>query len=130
MLKEGLNYEVKKTVTEEMTAAKVGSGDLAVLATPTMCALMEEAAMKAVAAELEEGMTTVGTELSVSHLAATPIGCTVTARAVLKAVDGRRLDFEVEAFDDAEPIGKGTHSRFIVAAERFQSKANRKSPVK
>jgi len=130
MLKEGLSFEVKRLVTEEMTAAKVGSGDLAVLATPIMCALMEEAAMKAVSQELEEGSTTVGTELSVSHLAATPIGCTVTARAVLKAVDGRRLDFEVEAFDDAEPIGRGTHSRFIVFSEKFQGKANRKSPIK
>ncbi len=110
------------SVTPEVTAAYIGSGDLAVLATPAMCALMENAAMMAVAPHLEEGQTTVGTQLNVEHMRATAVGKTITATAVLVEEDGRRLLFNIAARDEKGIIGEGTHTRFIVDRERFMSK--------
>jgi predicted thioesterase len=111
------------TVTEEHTAARWGSGSLAVLATPAMIALMEGAAVAAVDAALPKGYATVGTRLDVRHLAATPLGGTATARARLTTVDGRRLTFAVEAWDDAGPIGEGEHERYIIDVARFLARA-------
>jgi predicted thioesterase len=109
-------------VVAETTAEYIGSGDLAVLATPAMCALMENAAMMAVAPHLEAGQTTVGTALNIEHLRATPIGKTVTATAVLTEVDGRKLSFNIAARDEKGIIGEGTHTRFVVDRERFMEK--------
>ena len=112
-------------VTPENTAAAVGSGALPVFATPYMIALMENAACNAIADGLEEGQSSVGTKLDVSHDAATPVGMHVTARAELVEVDRRRLVFRVTA-EDAGPIGQGTHERFLIMADKFLAKAEAK----
>lgn len=112
-------------VTPENTAAAVGSGALPVFATPYMIALMENAACNAIADGLEEGQSSVGTKLDVSHDAATPVGMHVTAKAELVEVD-RRLVFRVTAEDDAGPIGQGTHERFLIMADKFLAKAEAK----
>ena len=100
----------------------MGSGSLEVFATPAMAALMENAAMEAVAPELPAGATTVGTRLEISHLRATPTGENVTAEARLTEVDGRRLLFKVEARDSQGIIGQGLHERFIVDCAKFMGK--------
>lgn len=122
MLEVGLKYESRLTVGAENTALALGSGDMEVLATPAMVALMENAAMKAVADYLPEGSTTVGVEISTSHLKASAVGASVVAEATLDEVDGRRLVFSLKAWDDAGVIGEGVHTRFIVDRERFLSK--------
>ena len=113
-------------VTEDKTAAAVGSGLVPVFATPYMIALMENAAVNAVQAGLEEGQGTVGTRLEVTHDAATPVGMKVWAEAELTAVEGKKLTFTVRAFDEAGPIGGGTHERFIITVDRFLAKAEAK----
>ncbi|MBQ5836140.1 MAG: thioesterase family protein [Alistipes sp.] len=118
----GLTFTTTMQVVAETTAEYIGSGDLAVLATPAMCALMENAAMMAVAPHLEAGQTTVGTALNIEHLRATPVGKTVTATAVLTEVDGRKLSFNIAARDEKGIIGEGTHTRFVVDRERFMDK--------
>ena len=122
MLEVGLKYESRLTVGAENTALALGSGDMEVLATPAMVALMENAAMMAVADCLPEGSTTVGIEISTSHLKASAVGANVVAEATLQEVDGRRLVFLLKAWDDAGVIGEGKHTRFIVDRERFLSK--------
>ena len=122
MLEVGLKYESRLTVGAENTALALGSGDMEVLATPAMVALMENAAMMAVADCLPEGSTTVGIEISTSHLKASAVGANVVAEATLEEVDGRRLVFSLKAWDDAGVIGEGEHTRFIVDRERFLSK--------
>lgn len=122
MLEVGLKYESRLTVGAENTALVLGSGDMEVLATPAMVALMENAAMKAVADYLPEGSTTVGIEISTSHLKASAVGANVVAEAILEEVDGRRLKFSLKAWDDTGVIGEGVHTRFIVDRERFLSK--------
>ena len=123
----GLKGRAEALVTEQNTAAAVGSGSLPVFATPMMVALMEAAAVNALAGCLEEGQSSVGTHMDVSHDAATPLGMTVWAEAELTAVEGRALTFTVSAFDEAGPIGKGIHTRFLIQEERFMTKANRKA---
>ena len=118
----GLKGTVTETVNENITAEKVGSGSLPVFATPMMVALMEKAACKALENNLDEGSTTVGTKVDVEHVAATPVGMEVTVTATVTAVDGRKISFNVEAFDEAGLIGKGVHDRFVVGAEKFTSK--------
>ena len=113
-------------VTKATTAAAMRSGSLPVSATPAMTALMEEAACACVAPFLQEGETTVGTSLHISHTSATPVGMNVYAEARLTAVEGRKLSFQVRAWDDAGEIGAGTHERFIVKAEKFVAKAQAK----
>ena len=119
----GLNGSASVRVIHENTAAVVGSGSLEVFATPMMIALMENAALNTVKPFLAEGEATVGTEISVTHNAPTPIGETVTAEAELIAVDRRKLQFQVQARVGDEIIGKGTHTRFIINEERFLQKA-------
>lgn len=122
----GLKGIAKETVSAENTAAKVGSGSLPVFATPIMVALMEKAACQALEGHLDEGSTTVGTMLNIEHVAATPVGMAVTAESTVTAVDGRKVCFDVAAYDEAGLIGKGKHERFIVNAERFTDKTNAK----
>ena len=126
MLEKGLKGSQSVLVTEENTAAKVGSGLLPVFATPAMIALMEATCAQSVASELEEGCSTVGTHLDVKHSAATPVGMTVKCESELLEVDRRRLVFHVTAWDDAGLIGEGTHERFIVNNEKFMSKTQSK----
>jgi predicted thioesterase len=126
MLEVGIKGEAIEVVNENNTAAKLGSGELAVYATPAMVALMEQAAYKSVAGELEEGQGTVGTSMKISHVAATPLGMKVTAKSELTEIDRRRLVFQVEAFDETGKIGEGIHERFIIKNQDFQAKADAK----
>ena len=122
----GLKKEVYSEVTEENTAQKVKSGTLPVFATPAMIALMEEAAASLVEERLSEEETSVGILMNVSHIAATPVGMKVRAVAQITKIDGRKIIFKVEAFDEKEKIGEGVHERFIVKKEKFLAKANGK----
>ena len=122
-LKTGLTATIETTVTKEDTAKKFGSGGVNVFATPMMVGLMENAALKAVDPHLPEGYTTVGTRLEINHIAATPVGLRVWAKAVLTKIDGKKLVFNVEAFDQKEKIGDGLHERFIVNLEKFTQRA-------
>ena len=119
----GMKGEAATLVEREDTAAEVGSGSLLVYATPCMAALMEGAACDAIGEALSETQTTVGTELSIQHLSATPVGLEVRAEAEVTAVDGKVITFEVRAFDEAGEIGKGTHKRVVVSAQKFLDKA-------
>lgn len=121
-MEKGLSFTSTMRVTAEVTAEYIGSGDLAVFATPAMCALMENAAMMAVAPHLGEGETTVGTALNIEHSKATKVGAIVTATAVLAEVNGRELKFNIAARDEISLIGEGTHTRFIVNREKFMAK--------
>ena len=122
MLKEGLEYVSELTVTDAVTAIAMGSGDMAVLATPAMMALMENAAMLAVADHLPEGSTTVGGHISTSHLKPSKVGETVTATATVTRVEGKKIEFKVEAHCGDTLLGEGTHLRFIVDREKFMSR--------
>lgn len=122
MLEIGLKYESVVEVTSANSAKTMGSGDMDVFATPSMVALMENAAMMAVASALPEGSATVGTQINTSHIKASPIGATVTASAELTEVEGRKLTFAVKAWDEKGVIGEGVHTRFVVDRERFLSK--------
>ena len=119
----GMRGEVFTTAEREDTAKEVGSGDLLVYATPCMVALMEGAACEAIAEALGENQTTVGTALNIEHISATPVGLDVRAEATVTAVDGKVITFEVKAFDEAGPIGSGTHKRVLVNTQRFLDKA-------
>ena len=122
MLEKGVSASCTTTVTAGNTAATMGSGDLPVFATPAMVALMEHAALEAVAAELPEGSTTVGAELNVTHLKPSGLGTEITATAILTAVEGRKLTFNVGARDVGGMIGEGTHVRYIVDRAKFLAK--------
>ncbi len=126
-LAPGLAGEATLVVGEQHTARHLGSGGIAVLATPIMVALMETAGRNAVEPLLEPGHLTVGASLDVKHLAPTPMGMRVTARAELVAVEGRMLTFRVEAHDEREKVGEGTHVRAIINLERFLARVQAKS---
>ena len=126
MLETGLKGRQEIKVSEENTALAMGSGTLQVFATPAMIALMEKTAWVSVAEQLAEGEGTVGTQLNVAHLSATPLNMTVRCESELIEIDGRRLVFKVAAYDEAGLIGEGTHERFIVKNEKFQAKADGK----
>ncbi len=126
MLQPGIKGRKSVTVSEANTAKTMGSGTLDVFATPAMIALIEQAAYTSVASELEPGWGSVGTALNVQHLSATPVGMTVTAETELVEVDRRRLVFSAQVFDETGLVGQGTHERFLVENEKFQSKANAK----
>jgi len=126
-LRIGLTFEVEATVTDNMLASYFQSGLLDVFATPSMIALMEQAALLCVEKYLEEGYTTVGTKVEVNHLASTPKGVAVKAKAELIEIDERRLTFKIEAYDSVEKIGEGIHERFIVNKDRFLTKTYQKA---
>jgi predicted thioesterase len=115
----GLSGDVTTTVTADDTARALGSGDVDVLGTPRLVALLEAAAVAAVAGRLDEGQTSVGTRIEVEHLRASPVGTVVRAEAWLVAVEGRRLTFEVTARDTDGEVGRGSHRRAIIARERL-----------
>lgn len=118
----GKKYTSTMIVEEKHLACNVGSGDLPVFATPMMMALMENAAMLCVADELENGSSTVGGQISSSHIKPTGLGKTVTATAELISAEGRKLKFKVSASDEVGLIGEGEHLRFIIDKEKFMSK--------
>lgn len=126
----GEKHSVTVEVTDKITAASMRSGSLPVLATPFMVALMEQAASELCDKFTDEGITTVGTALNISHLAATCVGAAVTAQAEVTDFDGRKISFTVEAYDNAGLIGKGTHERFTVKTDKFMLKAQERKNIK
>lgn len=125
-IKIGEVFEKEIQVEDCHLACNVGSGDVEVYATPMMIALMEEVSAKCLQQFLDEDMTSVGTCISSSHLVATPKGMKVKAESKIVAVNGRKIGFEIKAFDDAGLIGEGTHERFILNREKFHEKAQAK----
>jgi len=122
----GLKGSAKILVGEEQTAPRVGSGRVRVLATPVMINMMEAAALDAIERLLPEGHQSLGTHLDVGHYAATPVGMTLRATAEVTRIDGRNVEFRVEAFDDKERIGDGRHVRVVVNVERFDKRIQKK----
>ncbi len=122
MLQKGVSGESRTIVTEQNTALTMGSGDMEVFATPAMVALMESAAMRAIAPHLSEGETTVGTEINVTHIKPSKLGVECIATAVVTEVDARKITLNVGARDAEGMIGEGVHTRFIVDRERFMAK--------
>jgi fluoroacetyl-CoA thioesterase len=118
----GLRGQVVTRVTADQTAAALGSGDVPAFGTPALVALVEAAAVNALAGRLAPDETTVGTRLEVTHLAATPVGAEVRAEAALVAVEGRKLTFTVIAYDDRGTIGEGRHERMLLSRDRFLAK--------
>jgi predicted thioesterase len=123
----GLVGEVEIVVAAPDTADALGNRGVHVLATPRLVGLLEEAAIAAVQAHLPAGAGTVGTRIDVKHLAATPVGMRVRARAVVREVDGRRYVYDVEAHDDVEKVAEGTHERFQIAQARFLERVAEKA---
>lgn len=128
-IKVGVSAEKSMVVEEKDTARSHGSGLVDVLSTPAMIALMEGAAVDCVDKYLSDGQLSVGTGIDIKHMAATPIGVKVTAKANICLVDGRLIVFRIEAWDNEEKIGEGTHTRFVVEKERFLARANRKEAM-
>ena len=122
MIEIGLKHTSELTVIDAVTAIAIGSGDMPVLATPMMMALMENAAMLAVKDEMPEGCTTVGGHIESSHLKPSKVGDKVSAMAEVTKVDGKKIEFKVAAYSGDTLLGEGTHLRFIVDRERFLSK--------
>ena len=122
----GMKGRAEAVVNEQNTAIAAASGTLPVFATPWMCALMEKAAWTAIAPGLNEGESTVGTGLNITHSSATPLGLKVWAESEVTLVDGKRIELNVTAYDEKGLIGKGTHERFIVTDTRFLAKTARK----
>ena len=122
----GIKGRAEDVVSEKNTAQAACSGALPVFGTPFMTALMEKAAWTSIAPFLGEDEGTVGTKLDISHVSAPPVGMKVWAESEVTAVDGKRIELKVAAYDEKGLIGEGTHERFIIANERFVAKANRK----
>ena len=126
MAKIGETYEMIKTVEKAHMASSMRSGCLSVLATPMLIAYLEETALEMLEKDLPDGITTVGTDISLQHLSPTPVGAEVRAIAELVESDGRFFKFKLEAYDKAGLIAAGTHTRASVKAEKFQIKADSK----
>lgn len=128
MIQPGLEETLQVTVTPEMAASELGSGDVTVLATPAVLTLVERVAVAAVAGSVEPGSTTVGARVELDHLAPTPVGALVSASARLEAVEGRRLTFSFEVSDPVGPVARGTHLRVLVGREAFEESARGRWP--
>lgn len=120
MLSEGRSASISFTVDAGSTAAALGSGDVDVLGTPKVVALVEQAAVAAVAGSLPAGQTTVGTNITLDHLRPSRVGVTVVANAVLTSVDGKRLSFAVKLVEGEDLAARGTHTRFVVDRKAFE----------
>ena len=125
-LKVGLKGSASIKVGDDQTAPRVGSGRVRVLATPVMINMMEAASLDAIENLLPPGHQSLGTQLNVGHYAATPVGMGLRATATVTRVEGRTVEFRVEAFDDKERVGDGTHTRVVVNVERFDQRVQRK----
>lgn len=126
MIEVGIKGRMETIVTPDNVATSVGSGRVKVFSTPNMIQLMERAALFSIEPYLEKGQSSVGTHIDVSHCAATPVGMRVWAESEVMEIDRRRITFAVKAYDERGLIGEGTHERFIIDIERFQSKADNK----
>ena len=126
MLKTGIKGHQELVVTQELTAKNMGSGVMDVFATPAMLALMEKTAFTSVAEYLNEGCGSVGTKVDIEHVASSPVGMKITCDSDLIEIEGRKLVFICEAYDEKGLIGKGTHERFIVENKKFQEKTDNK----
>jgi fluoroacetyl-CoA thioesterase len=126
-LKVPMHGEARTRVSGDNTALKFGSGSVDVFGTPAMIALMEEASINTVDKNLPVGFATVGIELNIKHIAATPKGMNITASAELTEIDGKRLVLRVEAFDEVEKIGEGTHQRYVIELDKFKNRVQGKS---
>ena len=122
----GIKGYAEEMVSERNTAETACSGTLPVYGTPFMCALMEKASWTSIAPHLNEGDSTVGTKLNISHISASPVGIKVWAESEVTLVDGKRIELKVSAYDEKGLIGEGTHERFIIANEKFVAKTNKK----
>jgi fluoroacetyl-CoA thioesterase len=125
----GLSQELSIVVTPDRTAKHLGTGSASVLSTPSMVWLVEHNAQTLAQKHLPEGQTTVGAEIFVRHLAPTPLGMKVTSRVRIEEIDGRRIVFSAEIFDETEKVGEGRHVRVIVDSTRFMEKVQRKKPA-
>ncbi|NLY87202.1 MAG: thioesterase family protein [Clostridiales bacterium] len=125
-LKLGIQGKMHEEVTYEVSAVGIKSGGLPVYATPMMVALMERTAWSSVEPYMEEGMGTVGTYLDIKHVSASPMGSKILCESELVEIDGRKLVFDVKAYDDAGLIGEGKHERFIIQNEKFMRKIDDK----
>ena len=122
----GDEIELMEQVVPENTAKEWGSGSLPVYATPAMILLVEKSAVKLLDGKLDEGQTSVGTNLNIAHVSATPVGGTIKCHCTLSEIDRKRLVFHIEVTDDKGRVGIGTHERFIVSEEPFMEKAAKK----
>jgi predicted thioesterase len=129
-LQSGLSAEVELIVSEAKTAENLKSGTVPVYATPALVALMENAAVRALEGCLPPGHTSVGIQIDLRHLAATPVGMRVRARAELTSIEGRKLSFHIQAWDEVELVGEACHVRFLVKEEAFMTKVNAKRSQK
>ena len=120
-------YSLTWTVTDEMTAKRIGSAGAKILSTPNMVALMEDAALELAKAYLDEGMNTVGAEIHCRHLAPTPVGMKVSATAKLRSIERRKMWFDIEVNDEKGKCGEGSHLRIMISNERIGEKAGKKS---
>ena len=120
-------YSLTWTVTDDMTAKRIGSAGSKILSTPNMVALMEDAALELAKSYLEEGQTTVGAEIHCRHLAPTPVGMKVTATAKLRSIERRKLWFDIEVNDEKGKCGEGSHLRVIVNSKAMSEKAEKKA---
>jgi len=127
MIEIGTTNEMTWTVEREYLASAFGSGLVEVLATPVLVGFCEECARTLVDPHLPPGRKTVGTSIRLDHLAATPLGMRVTVTARLAEIDGRRLRFEIDAHDEVEPVGRATHERFVIDADRFEKRIREKA---
>ena len=127
-LTPGITGTEETVVEPSITAHGVGNPGAYVLSTTHLAVMFELAALKSVLPHLDPGMGTVGTRLEIKHLAATPVGLKVTARAILEEVEGRKLTFRLEAHDDREKIAEGTNERFVVDMKKFLDRADQKKP--
>ncbi len=126
-LQVGMTGESHTTVTNDLTAKKMGSGSLLVYSTPAMIALMEAAAVNAIEPYLAAGQTTVGIQIEVRHISASPVGEQVRAEAQVMAVEGKRVLFAVRAWDEQEMIGEGSHTRYLIDEEKFMERVQSNS---
>ncbi|MCG8572781.1 MAG: thioesterase family protein [Spirochaetes bacterium] len=128
-MKEGLKLTLEKKVTPQESASQYGSGTVEVFATPAMIAFMEQTALKCVAPHLEAGTTTVGIGIDIKHLKATPINMKVKCQAIVTKIDGKKITFQIEAWDEMDKIGTGTHIRYVIDIEQFSQQLEEKKKL-
>ena len=130
-LEVGRSHQIERTVTQHLTADLFGNPGALVFATPALVALIEEAAIGCISPTLANGQSSVGTRIDIQHLAATPVGMGVRATVRVAEIDRRKVTFEVEAWDDVEPIARGTHDRFIIESmQDFLDRASQKAQAR